>query len=280
MVRKKTTKKRKTSTSTTKKTKKRSKRTWSTDAYAEKLVIPVAQALGLDILGFDEEMLKELLKDIIIASFGDVISKPSVETIVKRFMRNSDKVLSIVASRVLERIPEGKLTPEQLEFVVMYIGPAILPWASRLYREIKKMGLEELLPNLQSMWEEGWRLRGEMGPVAYCPKCGFRSVTPDLSCMVCGHVLTERELKGSIKFGELLKKTVETLDCATLRKLSERGIVYLTHSGIELERVTKWDIEVPLSKSEKEIIMKALKERCESSEEKRLQELLSKVLSS
>ncbi len=269
------------STEKTKRTRKRrTKRTWNPESYAEKLIEPVAQALGLDTLGFDHETLRELLKDIIIDAFGDVVSKPSPETIVKRLLRNNEKVLSIITSKILEKIPEGKLTPEQLEFVVMYIGPAALAWASRLYKEIMRTGLKGLLPNLQAAWEEGWRLKGDVGPVAYCPKCGFRSIAPDLSCMVCGYTLTENELKRSVNFERLLELTIKRLDCQTLRKLSERGIVYLSHTGIELERTSKWDIEIPLSRKEKEMIRKTFNERCENVEEKKLQEILSKALSS
>jgi len=223
----------------------------------------VASALGLDSLGLSEDEYVELLRDIIVGLVGDRVTKPKPENIIKNIRRNESRIMSIIAFKLLEVVPEGKLTPEQYEFVAANIGPLVIPVAQRLYKEAKRLGLD--VTPLQGAWEEGWRLRGDPGPVGYCPNCGFRAVAPDGSCMVCGKVLDDKELKEAVEFDAKFEEFLETASCNELKEAFKRGTLYVSHASTSLEPQTKWDVEVFLSKKEREALRSAISRRCQPS---------------
>ncbi|NPA84563.1 MAG: hypothetical protein GXO07_00985 [Crenarchaeota archaeon] len=251
--------KKKSKKSTTK-TKRVRRRTWDPVQVAEQYAPNVATAVGLDVLGLSEDQYVELLRDVLVSLIGDRVTKPKPETLVNAIKRNEKKVMPVVAAKLLEMIPEGKLTAEQLDFVMSYIGPLVIPFAQRLYREAKRLGADP--SPLQAAWEEAWRLRGEPGPVGYCPKCGFRSVAPDGSCMVCGAVLDDEELRGAVEFDSKFKAFLEEASCSELKEALAKGSLYAGHASLHTAPKSKWDVEVLLRRADREALREALRLRC------------------
>jgi len=255
-------KKKKQSTTSKAKKSKRAvrRRTWDPVKVAEDMAPKVALAIGLDVLGLTEDQYVELLRDLLVSLIGDRVTKPKPETLIKSIKRNEKRVMAIIAAKLLEIVPEGKLTPEQLEFVMGYIGPLVIPFAQRLYKEAERLGLDP--SPLQAAWEEAWRMRGDLGPVGYCPRCGFRSVAPDGTCMVCGAVLSDEELRRAVEFEAKLADFLEQASCSELKDALVKGFLYASHASLSTSPQTKWDIEVFLKKSDREKVKEAFSRRC------------------
>ena len=253
------------------------RRTWDPVEVAEKLSLGVASMLGLDALGFTNDQIIEILRDLLVMIIGDRVSKPKAETLVNAILRNQTKAYSYIASRILEVVPEGALTPEQLDFVVNYIGDLVIPHAPRLYREMKRLGID-MTPQLQAAWESAWRNKGDEGPVGYCPRCGLRAVDPTGTCMVCGYTLKEDEIRKGTDFIAKLREFVETSNCDELEKTLNKGVLYVDHYNVSISPTSKWAIEIPLKKEDISIIKEVKERKCKKKEFKEvLQEVVSKL---
>ncbi len=218
--------------------------------------------MGLDILGLNDEELQAILTKIVDLLRGDA-STINADTIVRRFHRNLEAMLNIVATSILELRDE--LHGDLLEFVVSNIGDSVLAHAQRLYREALREGREDLIDRLRAAWASAWvKIRGPPLPVK-CPKCGFDALMPDLTCLVCGSVIDEKELKKSVNFEQLLKEFAQLAPVEDVKVAIDYGYVYLNSLGVKSprERRHPLDIEVVLSSSEKQILAELLKERLE-----------------
>ncbi len=269
----------KSSTSKGKRSTKVRRRTWDPVEVAEKLAPSVAVMLGLDVLGLDEDQTIELLRDLLVQIIGDRVTKPKAETLVNAILRNQNKAFMVIAAKLLEIVPEGKLTPEQLEFVANYIGALSIPFMPRLFKEAKRLNMN-INSALQAAWETAWRERGELGPVGYCPKCGFRSVAPDATCMVCGHILSDKELREATDFESKLNAFLQEASCKELEEALKENRLYVDHSSVNLTPTNKWAIEILLSRKEREKIREVVSNKCKKIEEaKSLHEVLSEIAS-
>jgi hypothetical protein len=211
--------------------------------------------LGLDILGLDRSAYAEMLKPIIEGIVSQYSSRPSKDSILGRLRATAQHVYMYASAYLLEKL--DKLTNDQLEFVVSYGGPIAAKYASRLYREAKRLGREDLIPQLRRLWE----MYGNPTPIP-CPRCGFRAVTPDLYCMICGYTLTEKEAKDAIDFNERLRELVEFYSPQEVLETIERGYVII---GDTIKPATAnpqpTDIVLHLTAEEKEFLRKLLAER-------------------
>ncbi len=225
------------------------------DKLLDSILDDVVQQLGLDILGLERKAYAEMLKPIIEGILSQYSSRPSKDAIVGRLKATVQHVYMYAAAYLLEKLE--KLTPEQLEFVVSYGGPVAAKHVSRLYSEAKRLGREDLIPQLRRVWE----LYGNPTPIP-CPRCGFRAVTPDLYCMVCGYTLTEREAKEMIDFRERLRELVEFYSESEVLDTIERGYVVVGDTIKPASaRPSPTDVVLHLTAEEKELLRKMLMER-------------------
>jgi hypothetical protein len=208
------------------------------------------------------------------------VTKPKVETLVNAILRNRKRVFSIIAARLLDIVPEGHLTSEQLEFVISNIGEAAIPFVPRLYREMKRVGLM-LEGALQRTWEESWRFRGELGPAGYCPKCGFRSVDPTGTCMVCGYALNDKELRESTDFDSKFVEFLNNASCEELKNALKEGKAFVDHLQVTLNPSSKWAIEIFLTRNDRKRIENSLISKCniEKMKDRKLEKVLDDILS-
>jgi DNA-directed RNA polymerase subunit RPC12/RpoP len=184
----------------------------------EEILDDVSSRLGLDILGLKREQLVEALRPIVEGILEQYSSRPSKEAIISKIANTSRNVYIMIAAYIVERI--NSLTSEQLEFVINYGEAIAARHAPRLYAEAKRLGRDDLIPMLRMLWEK----YGNPTPIA-CPYCGFRAVTPDLVCMICGKELSEREVKEAIDFRERLREMVELYSEREVEDAISKGYV-------------------------------------------------------
>jgi len=221
----------------------------------ESVLDDVVSQLGLDILGLDRSAYAEMLKPIIEGIVSQYSSRPSKDAILGRLKATAQHVYMYAAAYLLEKL--DKLTSDQLEFVVSYSGPVAAKHAARLYREAKRLGREDLIPQLRRLWE----MYGNPTPIP-CPKCGFRAVTPDLYCMVCGYTLSEREAKEAIDFNVRLRELVEFYSPQEVLETIERGYVIVSDTiKPATARPQPTDVILHLTSEEKEFLRRLLMER-------------------
>ncbi len=233
------------------------RRVVDTDYWTQRHMDELIERLGLEFLGLSRDEYQIILSRIVDLLRGEA-STINMDTIVRRFQRNLLHVYSIIASTILEL--KDNLSDEQLEFVINNIGDAVLVYAPRLYREAMNRGNTDLVERLRITWRSAWVSRRYPVLPVKCPRCGFDSLMPDLTCLVCGSAISEKELKESVNFRELLKEFAQYASIDELKKAVEYGYVYLTSYGIKApgSRRELLDIEVVLSYEEKELLKKYL----------------------
>ena len=222
------------------------------------------ERLGLDTLPLKREELQSILVKIVDLLRGEAATI-NMDTIARRFRRNLEEMYRIIAVSILELRDE--LDPETLEFVVNNIGPYVLAHAPRLYREAKKYGRDDLIERLRAEWSRAWiSIRKTTLPVQ-CPRCGFNALTPDLTCLVCGSAVDEKELKEFLGFDKLLHEFVELYPREDVEKAVKYGYVLLNSLGLKPPTAQRepLDIEIVLSSNEIELLKNLLRERADGS---------------
>ncbi len=261
------------STASTTTTSSRSRRSYTssrrryteTDTWVERHLDELIEKLGIDFLGLSREEYMSILTKIVDMLRGEA-STINMDTIVRRFRRNLEHMYQLIASMILEIREE--LSDDLLEFVVNNIGDAALAYAPRLYSEIVKRGKTDLLDRLRSAWNRAWVTRKYPVLPVRCPVCGFNALMPDLSCLVCGSTVSERQLKESIEFDKLLLEYAKLNPRDVVETTIRYGYVYVTSYGLKppTEKRDPLDIEVVLTSSEKEMLKKVIEEHGESTQ--------------
>ncbi|MFP3217411.1 MAG: hypothetical protein RXQ99_02270 [Acidianus sp.] len=191
------------------------------DEYLDEVVL----GLGISFLKLKPEEYKEILKDPFVAAVGQVKTKPKSKTIINRLTANRDAMMEYIAMRLVRIIDIEKMNCEQFEFVVYNTKKAIVDLAPKLYREALKRNRKDLIDVLRY----NWNLYGIVSPIV-CPKCGFSSIMPDLSCKVCEYVMSMKELKSQINVIQTLKDYY-SLDPEGFKEILTSGYFYYTAEG-------------------------------------------------
>jgi ribosomal protein L37E len=193
--------------------------------------------------------------------YGGLSSKPQLEAVMRKIKRYRDKVYPVIALRLLENIREP--SQDQLEFIIQNGGPSIIGEIDRLYRLAKKMGREDLIGYLSYVWEK----YGRPTPVR-CPRCGFRAVMPDYTCLVCGYVVSEDYVREQLGFDEKFRIYVEQASVAELRDVLELGYVLVGEDGVVSPRygfkvvdTRKYYYRIYLKKKDRALVMEAISKR-------------------
>ena len=224
------------------------------DQVLEGILDELVARLGLDILGLSRDEYKEMLRPVIEGLLDQYSSRPSKEALLSRLENQAGNLYLLAAMYVLEK--RDRLNEDQLEFIVSNAPQVAARYVSRLYEEAKRLGREDVVPLLRSAWER----YGTPSPIP-CPRCGFRAVTPDLVCMVCGYELSEREAKEMIDFGERLRELVEFYGPSAAREALSRGYVIVGETvkpPTETPELT--DIVLHLDQRDREFLKRLLAE--------------------
>jgi len=206
----------------------------------------ISIALGISRLGLTENELKKIVRNVIEHLLSNISYRPSKSVILNRVLRGRLRFAPIVSETILDLRKE--LSEDLLEYVVNFGGPVCAANIRRLYLESLRRKREDLLGLLR----EAWDTYGKPLPIR-CPRCGFSSIKPDLTCIVCGYSVKEKEFKEIIGFNDLFHIFLELTDELGLRRTLENQIVvYDPNEGLKPPppRYGKIQYVVPLEEEE------------------------------
>ncbi|MFZ8791431.1 MAG: hypothetical protein ACO2OS_04015 [Thermosphaera aggregans] len=205
--------------------KRKTSKSFSIDDLVEKMSGEVLEYLGLNELNISSELKSAISREVIEAVTSGYSSKPDVETVLKRIKRNIQYIYELVVYKMLESLEA--FDEKILEYVVYRGGRSIIPSASKLYSLAREYGREDLILILQSTWNK--HVSGEF---LDCPRCGFNSVSSDLSCSICGSIVSEQYVRTRLDFANKFKIYVESASVAELRNVLELGYVLVNSMGV------------------------------------------------
>ncbi|EZQ06822.1 hypothetical protein CM19_05470 [Candidatus Acidianus copahuensis] len=196
------------------------------DQLLEEYLKDVVEGLGIEFLGLTDDEYIEILREPFASAVGQVKTKPKVKTILNRLLSNRDSMMEYVAVRLYFLRDIEKLGDTQLEFLVYNIKKGINQMIDKLYSECKRRNRNDLIEILRYSWNQF----GILTPLR-CPKCGFNAIMPDLSCKVCGYIISMKEVKEQIDvLGEL--KTLASIESADFKEIITSGYFFYTPQGI------------------------------------------------
>jgi hypothetical protein len=218
-------------------------------SISESLSERLIQALGLDLIGLKAVDIKDIVYSIVGSLAESRSSKLTEEAAMKRIVAMKDNLFKAIAASLLS---SGRpLTREQLEFIVAYAPEIAGRAAPYLYREAVRLRADDIIGSLRALWSQ----YGRPTPVE-CPRCGFRAVTPDLTCIVCGAQLSEGELKRHLNFASLLQGLASRLHPRLVEEIISAGYVVLDDDVRPPSMAPRqgFAIVIHLSRAEKEAL--------------------------
>ncbi|MGC8975106.1 MAG: hypothetical protein ACP5KB_02775 [Thermoprotei archaeon] len=244
------------------KEKKASRKEVDIDKWVKENIREFIELSGLSILGLSEAQYIELLHDILTQLYGSPTTRTDVETVVRRYNRHKEIINELIANKLVQMFETP--SPSLLDFIAANVRDSVLSVAPKIYWQIIKEKRTDLIEVLKIKWFNAWVSKRFRIPPITCPKCGFNSLMPDLSCLVCGSTISELQLKKHVDFEKSLEKFVNELPCSELRDLLNHDLVLLNSEGIKkpTDPRSPVDIEVYLTPKEKKIIRDAHTSRC------------------
>ena len=244
------------------KEKKTSRKEVDIDKWIEENIREFVDLSGLSVLGLSEAQYIELLHDILTQLYGSLTTRKDVETLVKRYDRNKELINELIANRLIQMFEN--LSPSLLDFIVASVKDSVLSVAPRIYSQIIREKRTDLIEILKIKWFNAWITHRTRIPPITCPKCGFNSLMPDLSCLVCGSTVSESLLKKHVDFEKNLERFARELPCNELRDLLNYDLVLINSEGIKKPTDIKSpvDIEVYLTPKEKKVIREVYSDKC------------------
>ena len=217
-------------------------------------------------MGVKREEAIPLLEDIALSIAEEYSSKPSPESVAKRALAQRDSLLKAIAARLSEK--GERLSLEELEFIVQYSPEIAGRAAPLLYQVARSYGADHLIPALRDLWNLHGKPAG-----AECPRCGFKALTPDYTCIVCGASVGEEEFKGYVGFERLLESWAHRAPPQLVEEALRAGYVYYEDGGVKApsEPGSRLRLQVFLSRAERMVLEKVLSERASQTSSSRPQ---------
>jgi len=209
-----------------KKRRRRKIKTIDIGGIVEKYYNDFYEALGLESLSINEKLGKELIKSVLDMIITSSSYKPSLDVLLKRISRHRREINKLISATLLESLSNFNI--EQLEFIINYGEEVTIPYISELYKHALKYGREDLVGYLRYLWDK----YGRKSPIQ-CPKCGFYSIMPDLSCIVCGYIVSEDYIREKLGFSEKFNEYLSNTSVARLREIMDLGFVLVSDIDIK-----------------------------------------------
>ena len=183
-------------------------------------------------------------------------SKPSPESVARRAAAQREQLLKAVAARLVERAED--LEPSEIEFIVQFAPEVAGKAAPALYQAAEKAGASHIVDALRDLWA----LYGSPTK-APCPRCGFKALTPDYTCIVCGASVGEEEFKRHVGFDRLLESWASRAPAELVEEARRAGYVYYEDDEVKApsEPGSPLRVQVFLSKREREALERVLASR-------------------
>ncbi|MFP3227924.1 MAG: hypothetical protein RXQ71_03920 [Caldisphaera sp.] len=214
----------------------------------------IIDRFGLDLINLSPNDIKDLVEEIITSIVESRVTKPSEESLMKKFVNLKDQFMKAVAARLIER--DEIDSRDRVEFIIAYAPEFAGKAAPKLYKIVKKINAPDLIENLRQLWNN----YGNRTPIR-CPVCGFNSVMPDMNCIVCGAILDEKDIKKDINLKDQLVNLRKIYNNSLLEEIVNSG--YIIYDGEikppSLQEKDKISIKLHLSKEEKSILLNLLR---------------------
>jgi len=223
------------------------------ESYANEISRQLVPMLGLDIIEVDASSIKGFVSEIVASIAESRATKPTINSIIKKVVASKNNFMKAIASMLISNNEVN--SRERLEFLISY-APELAGKASPiLYKTAKKLNLQDVIEDLRHLWN----LYGRPTPVR-CPRCGFNSVMPDLTCLVCNATLSEKEIKDEIGFNELLNNITSTYNREVIYEIVNAGYVVFDGELKPPSMANKSSMEIilHLSRKEREALKKAI----------------------
>lgn len=214
--------------------------------------------LGISHLNLDQDLTSFILRRVTELLWSDE-KKPDMERLSSRIRRNMESLRSIIAQMIVEGSKE--LSQDQLEYVISAGGSWILGYAPQLYRRARDMKRDDLILSLRYQWIKWWTSTRDQEIPPECPRCGFNSLMPDGSCIICDYTPTNTEILKYYHFDKYIEKLYERGDLESLKKILEKGFIIISSSGIKIpdHEKSKYDLEIHIPRIYREKIAELLR---------------------
>ena len=150
-----------------------------------------------------------------------MVSKPKPGPVYNRINRNIHLFEKAVAAKLAEN--PWYLSGDQVEFIITRNPELAGRLAPVLLERLKAEGRNDLVEVLKELWAEKhpeFQLK--------CPRCGFKSLTPDFRCVICGYEASEEEVRKYNNIDRELEDFIENAPPEELRKILSAGFFYYT----------------------------------------------------
>ncbi|MCE4606975.1 MAG: hypothetical protein F7B59_06595 [Desulfurococcales archaeon] len=176
---------------------------------------------GYDAIGIPREIIRRLVLEIVEGIASQMSSKPKPGPVFNRIKRNIHLFEKALTAKLAENVDE--LTGDMAEFIITRNPEFSSRIAPLLYKRLVDLGRNDLIEILREQWNG---IHQEF--YLYCPKCGFKSLTPDFKCVICGYGPSEEEIREFNRIDQLLEDFIDTLDAESLKKLQAAGFFYFS----------------------------------------------------
>jgi len=181
---------------------------------------------GYAVIGIPREIVRGLVLEIVEGIASQMSTKPKSGPVYNRIKRNIHLFEKALTAKLAENV-DG-LTGDIIEFIITRNPELSSRIAPLLFRRLVDLGRSDLIEILRDQWNS---THSEF--YLYCPKCGFKSLSPDFECVICGYNPSEEEVREFNRIDLLLEDFIDTLDAESLKRLLATGFFYYS-SGIRV----------------------------------------------
>ena len=181
---------------------------------------------GYAVIGIPRESVKGLVLEIVEGIASQMSSKPKPGPVYNRIRRNIHLFEKALTAKLAENVDE--LTGDIIEFIITRNPELSSRIATLLYKKLVDLGRSDLIEILRDQWNS---TQSEF--YLYCPKCGFKSLSSDFKCVICGYNPSEEEVREFNRIDFLLEDFMDALDAESLKRLLATGFFYYSN-GIRI----------------------------------------------
>jgi ribosomal protein L37E len=199
--------------------KKKTKKKYDINPLIDEVTDRLITEKGYEAAGIPRSIVRAIVAEIAENIAEQMVSKPKPGPIYNRINRNIHLFEKALAAKLAEN--PGDLTGDQIEFIITRNPELAGRIAPILLEKLQAEGRNDLIEVLKDLWAEQhpeFELK--------CPRCGFKSLTLDFHCVICGYDASESEVRKFNNIDKELDLFIENASPSDLRKLLSSGFFY------------------------------------------------------